>query len=85
MTHIEFRAPVSGDDQPESWHNVNNRRRIERIRELSARIESDRAERLRLIRGVDYSEKGTLTEVTAATGWTRAHVANIRDGKAGRS
>jgi hypothetical protein len=61
--------------------------RLERIRFLKARMDRDRAELLALIPAV-FPEKrgeepvrGRLTEVVKATGWTRAHITNIRDGK----
>jgi hypothetical protein len=61
--------------------------RLDRIRELKARIDADRAELLTLIPAV-FPEKrgeepvrGRLTEVVKATGWTRAHITAIRDGK----
>lgn len=61
--------------------------RIKLMRKLKARMEDDRAELLRLIRA-SFPEnrgeppvRGRLTEICEATGWTRAHVAAIRDGK----
>jgi hypothetical protein len=61
--------------------------RIARIAELRKRMERDRTKILELIPQV-FPEKrgeppvrGRLNEVVEATGWTRAHVANIRDGK----
>lgn len=61
--------------------------RINRIAELRERMERDRTEILTLIQQV-FPEKrgeppvrGRLNQVAEATGWTRAHVANIRDGK----
>jgi len=61
--------------------------RIERMRELKDRMEADRTELLALIRA-SFPEKrgeppvrGRLNQICEATGWTRAHVAAIRDGK----
>lgn len=61
--------------------------RLARIAELRKRIDADRAELLALIPAV-FPEKrgepqvrGRLNQVVEATGWTRAYVADIRDGK----
>ncbi|MGI5223522.1 hypothetical protein [Actinoallomurus sp. CA-142502] len=61
--------------------------RIARIAELRDRIDRDRAEIFELIpqcfpekRG-EPQVRGRLNEVVEASGWTRAYVANIRDGK----
>jgi hypothetical protein len=66
--------------------------RADRIRELRERRDKllDQAEQLRQdilteVRATFPAEgeppRGTLTALVDATGWTRAHVANIRDGK----
>lgn len=61
--------------------------RIARIAELRDRMNRDRAEILDLIpkafpekRG-EPPVRGRLNEVVEASGWTRAYVADIRDGK----
>lgn len=61
--------------------------RLARIAELKARMDADRAELLALIPAVfpqnrgEEPVRGRLNEVVNATGWTRAFVADIRDGK----
>lgn len=61
--------------------------RLARIAELRARIDDARAELFTLIPAVfpetrgEPPVRGRLTEVVKATGWTRAYVADIRDGK----
>lgn len=61
--------------------------RLARIAELRDRMEADRQEIFALIPAV-FPEKrgeppvrGRLNQVVEASGWTRAYVANIRDGK----
>ena len=64
-----------------------DKQRLARIAELKKRMDADRAELLALIPAVfpekrgDPPVRGRLTEVVNATGWTRAFVADIRDGK----
>lgn len=66
---------------------LTDRERLDRIAELKARMDADRAELLALIPAVfperrgEPAVRGRLTEVVNATGWTRAFVADIRDGK----
>lgn len=68
---------------------MTDEERLERIRQIKARMDADRAEILTLIRDVfpenrgDPPVRGRLTEVVKASGWTRTYVADIRDGKAG--
>lgn len=68
-------------------HPTTDDERLARIAELSARIQADTAELYELIPAV-FPEKrgeprirGRLNQVVQATGWTRAYVADIRDGK----
>ncbi|GAA0972565.1 hypothetical protein Q7689_00120 [Nocardiopsis tropica] len=62
----------------------------QKIRELSEITELEkrqRARKLLLVRSAfpetrgEPQVRGRLTEVAKAVGWTREHVANIRDGK----
>lgn len=68
---------------------TTDEQRLARIAELKAQIDADRAELLALIPTV-FPEKrgeepvrGRLNEVVRITGWTREHIARIRDGKVG--
>lgn len=67
----------------------NDEQRLARIAELKAQIDADRAELLALIPQVfpekrgEEAVRGRLNEVVRITGWTREHVARIRDGKVG--
>jgi hypothetical protein len=69
--------------------DLTDEQRLDRIREIKARMDADRAELLTLIRDVfpetrgEPPVRGRLTEVVKASGWTRTYVADIRDGKVG--
>ncbi|TMR18543.1 hypothetical protein ETD86_21580 [Nonomuraea turkmeniaca] len=68
-------------------NELTDEQRLERIREIKARMDADRAELFALIREVfpenrgEPPVRGRLTEVVKASGWTRTYVADIRDGK----
>ncbi len=73
--------------RPMTEPEPTDEQRLARIAELKTRMDADRAELFALIPAV-FPEKrgegfvrGRLTEVVRATGWTRAYIADIRDGK----
>src|SRR4051812_21090768 len=85
--HIEYANPLC-----HTGRMAQPTDRTDRIRELRAEREKllDQAEQIRqdILAEVRASfpakgepPRGTLTRLVAATGWTRAYVANIRDGK----
>lgn len=66
---------------------MTDEQKIEELREITELEKRQRARKLLLVRGAfpeargEPQVRGRLKVVTEASGWTREHVANIRDGK----
>lgn len=66
---------------------MTDEQKIQELREITELEKRQRARKLLLVRSAfpeargEPQVRGRLKEVTEASGWTREHVANIRDGK----
>lgn len=60
--------------------------KLQELREITELEKQQRTRKLQLVRellpkGQEAAPRGRLKAVSEASGWTREHVANIRDGK----